>query len=288
MAYVVPIAYEFGSFIFNHKRKSDQSRYYHAHPGIELLYIYEGEGEVMLDGSHYPIGQGTLLWLQPYQLHLVDVPFNADIAYVRTNLTFDPHVLAAYLAPFPGLLRFYEHIWKGNLSKQIFTLQAENPLVGLLEEFQLVLHEPPEEREESFGLTMLKLLRLLQRSVFKESLSQSQTQSGPRALKHVETIMEWVEQHYRRPFRLDEIAEALFLSPYHLSHLFKASTGMTLSDHIRLRRVREACSLLANTSKPIQEIAAEVGGLSSSYFCQMFKRHKGVTPEEYRKTVRKA
>ncbi|CAM4346869.1 AraC family transcriptional regulator [Paenibacillus alkaliterrae] len=284
MVFFDRIEFQLDSFFCKYKQKSEQSHWFHAHRGIEMLYIYEGEGEVMLEGKYYPLSSGTLVWIQPYQLHLVDVPSNPNSVYVRTNLTFDPHLLSAYLAPFPGLQRFYERLWKGNLQKQVFSLQEECPLPGILEELQQTRHELPTEREESFGLSMLRLLRFLQQHVFTESLPG--TNASLRALKHVENITEWLENNYHRPFRLEEMADELFLSPYHLSHVFKDSTGITLSEHITFRRIREACSLLANTSKTIREIALEVGGLSSSYFCQMFKKNKGITPENYRKTIR--
>ncbi|MCA0755882.1 AraC family transcriptional regulator [Paenibacillus sp. N4] len=278
------IEFELGPFLCKHKLKSEHSRWFHAHQGIEMLYIYEGQGEVMLEGKAYPLSGGTLLWIQPYQLHLVDVPSKPDSVYVRTNLTFDPHFLTGYLAPFPGLQRFYERIWKGVLPRQVFSLQEESRLPGMLEELGRACQEPPEDREESFGLLMLQLLRYLQQHVFADSLPGAH--ASPRALKHVESITEWLETHFRRPFRLEEMADDLYLSPYHLSHLFKEATGITLSEYLTVRRVREACSLLAGTSKPIREIASEVGGLGPSYFCQMFKKNKGVTPEQYRKTIR--
>ncbi|MFC5649593.1 helix-turn-helix transcriptional regulator [Paenibacillus solisilvae] len=95
-----------------------------------------------------------------------------------------------------------------------------------------------------------------------------------------------MEDHYRTPFSLEDLSSHLHLSPYHISHLFKQITGITLSDYLIQRRVKEACLLLANTTKSIQEIASEVGGLSPSYFCQMFKKTKGVSPEKYRKSIR--
>lgn len=278
------IDFELGSFLCKHKLKSEHSHWFHAHQGIEMLYIYEGEGKVMLEGKTYPLSGGTLLWIQPYQLHLVDVPSSPNSVYVRTNLTFDPHFMTGYLAPFPGLRRFYDRLWKGILPKQVFALLKDGPLPEMLEELHQACQEPPEDREESFVLLMLRLLRYLQRQVFTDSPPGAQ--AGPRALKHVESITDWLENHYRRPFRLEEMADDLFLSPYHLSHLFKEAAGITLSEYITLRRIREACSLLAGTSKSVREIASEVGGLGSSYFCQMFKKNKGVTPEQYRKTIR--
>ncbi|QAY65272.1 helix-turn-helix transcriptional regulator [Paenibacillus protaetiae] len=279
------LQFELGLYSYSHKLKSDASRWYHAHQGIEMLYVFEGEGHIMLEGKPYPLQNGTLIWVQPYQLHLVDVPARPGNAYIRTNLTFDPYSLAGCLAAFPELHRFYNRIWKDNLPVQIFWLREDHSeLLAILEEFDKLRSEPSAQRDESFGLLMLRLLRFLQRQPFRGH--EADMNASPRMLKHMESMTDWLEQHYREPFRLEEMARDLFLSPYHLSHLCKEATGITLSEQITLRRMKEACALLAGTSKTIQEIAKEVGGLSPSYFCQMFKKNKGVTPEQYRRTIR--
>jgi len=284
MATLDRIGFEAEPFHFSHKLRSEHSHWFHAHRGIEMLYIHRGSGEIRLEGKSYPLSDGTLLWIQPYQLHLVNVPSSPASEYVRTNLTFDPHRLTGYLAPFPGLRRFYERLWKDNLPKQVFSLGKDGRFLGILEELEEVRADVSAECEENFGLVMLKLLGFLRQSVFTEVLPG--TNASPRALQHVESIMEWLETRFRRPFRLEDMAEDLFLSPYHLSHLFKEHAGITISDYLAFRRTREACSLLAYSSKTVKEIALEVGGLTSSYFCQMFKKKKGVTPEQYRKTIR--
>lgn len=64
---------------------------------------------------------------------------------------------------------------------------------------------------------------------------------------HVEKMLDWVEVHFRQPFSLESLSRELHLSPYHISHLFKQQTGITLSDYVAGRRIREACVLLENT-----------------------------------------
>ncbi|WP_438495873.1 helix-turn-helix domain-containing protein [Paenibacillus sp. IHBB 3054] len=68
--------------------------------------------------------------------------------------------------------------------------------------------------------------------------------------------------------------------------MFEQYAGITLSEYLIQRRVSGACILLANSGKSIQEIAVEVGDLSPSYFSQMFKKIKGISPDQYRKSIR--
>ncbi|MFC0212685.1 AraC family transcriptional regulator [Paenibacillus chartarius] len=260
----------------------------HAHQGIELLYVHQGAGTVTLERKQYRLQPGTLFCFQPYQLHKVEVPPLADASYIRTNVTFDPRVIEAYLAPFPKLQSFVRLLAKGTLTEQVFTFAAGDhrfeELLGGYDKARSSVRD--EHQEEERALFLLTLLRHLQMEVFPE-----QALGFPNAEKasgHVERILDWIESRFRLPFELGAMAEELHLSPYHLSHLFKRHTGVTLSDYIAGRRVREACALLANTDKSVGEIAREVGGFSAPYFCQMFKKHKGVTPQSYRAAIRQA
>ena len=46
--------------------------------------------------------------------------------------------------------------------------------------------------------------------------------------------------------------------------------------------MNEACYLLANPNLRIDEIAAQLGYVDSSYFTRVFKKHVGMSPRQYR------
>ena len=56
-------------------------------------------------------------------------------------------------------------------------------------------------------------------------------------------------------------------------------------DYIRTIRMIEAKRLLKETNIPIQEIAVKIGYKDASFFTKNFKKHIGVTPTEYRKSI---
>ena len=57
---------------------------------------------------------------------------------------------------------------------------------------------------------------------------------------------------------------------------------MTPNDYLRRMRLEAARELLANTSRPVTEIAFKVGFNSSQYFSTVFLQYTGVTPTGFR------
>ncbi|WP_379159479.1 AraC family transcriptional regulator [Paenibacillus sp. sgz5001063] len=279
-----PQRLEPGLLMFNYKYENEEAHWFHAHRGIELLYIYNGRGEIMAENQTYPIRDHMLVWFQPYQLHRVMVPPAQGRSYIRTNLTFDPNFVEHYLSAFPFLEKFFRRMWKGSLQKPVFYDMQDTLIPDLLEEIDHSINNSAADKEETIGFLMLQLIRLLQKQMSDVMAEVNPLHS--RGGSHVEQITEWLDEHYKEPFSLEALANKMHLSPYHISHVFKQFAGITLSEYLMQRRVSEACILLANTAKSVQEIAIEVGSFSPSYFSQMFKKNKGISPEKYRKSIR--
>jgi AraC-like DNA-binding protein len=77
-------------------------------------------------------------------------------------------------------------------------------------------------------------------------------------------------------------ASHLNLSPNYLSDLLNRFTGKTTQEHIHLKLVDTAKSLLWSTEKSISEIAYELGFEYPSHFTKVFKTKTGLTPQQYR------
>ncbi|MEF2248757.1 helix-turn-helix transcriptional regulator [Paenibacillus sp. IITD108] len=256
---------------------------FHAHQGLELLFIHEGHGMVEVEGRSYKLEKGIFFCFQPYQLHKLEVFAQKGTRYVRTNLTFDPRYLEPYLAPYPKLQTFFHYLSKGTLPSPKFTFY-DNRLSGLMEGHVQAVEESGEEREEARILFLISLLRQLQLAVIAHNELPLEGWAIKKTV-HIEAIMDWIEAHFKESFSLELLAKEFHLSPYYVSHLFKAYTGVTLTDYITSRRIREACVLLGNSDKTVQQIACEIGGLSAPYFCKLFKKHKSMTPLDYRSAL---
>lgn len=101
--------------------------------------------------------------------------------------------------------------------------------------------------------------------------------------ERVDAVQKYLEQHYNQPLSLPDLAKMVWLSPWHLSHLFKEKTGQTVSECLVQLRMRQAARLLSFTSRTVEEIARDVGFESPFYFSRLFKRYYGISPLPYRK-----
>lgn len=82
------------------------------------------------------------------------------------------------------------------------------------------------------------------------------------------------------------IAERMNMSPRNFYRRLKDVSNLSLSDLIRNYRMEKASRLLQEEELSIQDVIAEVGISSRSYFYKEFTRMFGMTPKEYREKNR--
>ncbi|WP_207282203.1 helix-turn-helix domain-containing protein [Pseudomonas sp. FW300-N2F2] len=109
--------------------------------------------------------------------------------------------------------------------------------------------------------------------------------SGRNALPafKLKRVIQLMEQHLAAPFNLGDLAQAIGLSEYHFSRLFKRATGRSPSQYFIQLRMARARQLLIETERSVIDIGLEVGYGSASHFSQVFRREVGVAPSHYRK-----
>ncbi len=74
----------------------------------------------------------------------------------------------------------------------------------------------------------------------------------------------------------------LGLSPAYFDDLLKYEIGQTTENFVQLKRIGIACELLRRTSKSTTLIAKELGFPSGQFFCRLFCKLTGSTPNKYR------
>ncbi|KRE45569.1 hypothetical protein ASG85_05925 [Paenibacillus sp. Soil724D2] len=98
-------------------------------------------------------------------------------------------------------------------------------------------------------------------------------------------IMEYMELNYMEEMTIAKVADMLHYHPDYLSRLFKKETGENFSDTLARIRMQKAVDMLADPQIKVFEIASRVGIRDSRYFGQMFKKHYGQTPNDFRKQL---
>ncbi len=109
-------------------------------------------------------------------------------------------------------------------------------------------------------------------------LHASPASLDPRILRFAAMVRDQVT----RRFSLDALAEALGLSPRHLSRLCKAETGLTAQGYFEAQKMREACRLLVYTRMSVQQIGYHLGFDDPAYFSRTFQRNLHLSPSAYR------
>ncbi|AIQ11032.1 response regulator [Paenibacillus durus] len=100
--------------------------------------------------------------------------------------------------------------------------------------------------------------------------------------KVVQEIKTYLESHYHENIQLDQLAERFDLNASYVSHLYSKSTGQTILEYVTLLRIQQAKRMLRESSFKISKISQNVGYDNQRYFCQVFKKHVGVSPGQYR------
>lgn len=117
-----------------------------------------------------------------------------------------------------------------------------------------------------------------------ETGAEGGQEAGRLIARSVQMIDENIGQE---EFGVNDISEALHVSPGYFSRLFKRQMGLTCIEYITGKRIERAKQLLEHTNIKHQAIAQAVGYSNVYYFSMQFKKHTGETPGQYRKRVGK-
>lgn len=80
-------------------------------------------------------------------------------------------------------------------------------------------------------------------------------------------------------------ASMLNISEVYLNEAVKGATGLSVGAYLRSRIVIEAKRMLIYTSKSAKEIAYSLGYNDYAYFSRLFRKHAGMSPSEFAKTL---
>lgn len=98
----------------------------------------------------------------------------------------------------------------------------------------------------------------------------------------VQKAIWYIESHFGRDVRLEDVARAAGVSRYHLTRAFGYATGHSVVRYLRGRRLSEAARALAAGEKNILALALDLGYGSHEAFTRAFREQFGHTPEQVR------
>lgn len=249
---------------------SAHPRVMHAHAdAVELILICSGSSEYLIHDKKVVIKAGDLL------------VYNAGVVHDEVSgpdMEVGSYCVGVGGLHMPGLRenalisdekgyvfptgRYFEDM------KELFVMMFRNLAAG----------EPHAE------LFCTSLLRALLVSVLTVTEGVGETRENPADEPHIlgSRIKDYIDRHYMEPITLQSMGEALRISPYYLSHVFKQMSGYSPVQYLLRRRIGEAQTLLITTELSVARIAEMVGYDSQSYFNLQFTKNVGMPPSRYR------
>lgn len=247
----------------------------HFHPYYEIYYLYSGKRRFFVNDTLYTLGRGDILLINKNVLHRTT--YISDETHERFALNFSDR----FLEPFVDI----------NIKQQIVDC-FNRPFLSIqlnrrdyIEElFQKILYESNQLDEFSNHLVnnyfqeLIIFLIRYQKNNAKSLIPTCMTD------EIIQNTAKYIRSNYNQNITLDMASAHANMSATYFSKKFKAITGFGFKEYLCKIRLTEASKRLLETNDSITTIAIECGFNDSNYFGDVFKKIKGISPLQYRKT----
>lgn len=102
----------------------------------------------------------------------------------------------------------------------------------------------------------------------------------------VNNALKYMEDNFKEKLKLQDVAEQVYVSQWHLSKLLNRYKGQSFSELLNNIRIEKAKELLKDPSLRIGDIADMVGFLDMAHFSRVFKKQTGISANEYRNSLK--
>ena len=237
----------------------------HVHEGFVFTVLERGAQRFRHRGSDHLAPAGSMVLINPDELHTGSkaheqgwryrgfYPSNAQVSSVLAELDLGLRGLPAFTSSV---------VHDACLHRQFLALHQ------LCDQQASPLHLQNAWREA--------ILQLFQRHArLPEGRSPGHE---PRAVKQAKELL--AGQLAAAP-SLEQLAQAVGLSPFHLARVFRRATGLPPHTWLMQRRLEQARALLKSGCTPIH-VAMQLGFADQSHLNRQFKQAYGVAPGQYR------
>ena len=220
---------------------------------------------------------GDLLLINPLELHRPMIHPDSP-AYERIVLWINKAYLEQ-LEPGSGLSRCFDL----SLPNRLCPVDGERPaLQSLMQELtQEYYSRDFGSRLCVQGLFLQLMVKLNRLALHTESAQAPSDSVSPL----VQNAIGYIRERISSPLSLEEIANSLYVSKYHLAHSFRKETGVSLYRYILLRRLLLARQQLA-MGYGAGQVCQNCGFADYTSFYRAFKAEYGISPKQYCRTIK--
>lgn len=246
-----------------------------------LVYIRKGIGMYVLDSDLRALNQGDIIILPPrvaYSFCAAETGDEYNISVDAVVLRFDDAWLTTLLSVFKTL---------GRAILRIREFDDPYAIVGpkwmrmstLLD--RLSSNDPSKE-----PAYMIEVLELLSSRKDMTRILEASPVDDLTLSEKKEMIDRYIVTNLIGKVSLSEVSEYIGMNRTYFCMFFRRHYGKGFADYLNDLRIEKASSMLRNPDIQISEIARECGFKTAPYFTRIFKKFRGMTPQEFRKKSR--
>jgi AraC-like DNA-binding protein len=241
-----------------------------------IVWVRRGRGAFWADLARHGFGPRSLLFLAPYQ---------------SLRLVPDSPVAGALIQFHANFFCIETHHEEVGCNGVLFNDPFGVPVVRMDAAFERrvgalvdAMRRELEETGLAHGEVLLSYLKILLVRATRLKLQQQDTawEPGAKLPAALGELRRLVESRFRQLHKPSQYAALLHLAPKTLARLVRTHLHKTPTGLIRERLVRQAKWELLHTTRPVKEIALELGFNDVLYFSRLFKRATGCSPSFFR------
>ena len=264
--------------IYIEQREPGNMACHHWHGHVEINLPFDDSVDYLLNGRRFtlPAGHLGVFWAAvPHRL----------IDRRRCRRMMVAYVPIQMFLLWPLEERLYNDLLHGAV------LASRDPYPLPPDQLDLLIRDFHQWDDTLSTLVAEELLIMLRRvtwygwqQVLEPTLREQQPiRRGDPSLDQVRKMLDYIAKHYDEPITTASIAGQVGLHPNYAIGQFKKVMRTSIKQYINRMRVNHAKALLADTRRPILDIALSVGFSANSRFYVAFKRFEGMTPLQYRR-----
>jgi AraC-like DNA-binding protein len=257
----------------------------HQHTFFELVYTLSGEGVYHINENQFNFRPDNLFLLRPMDVNYCTVTARTSFLFIRfNNIYLNAQKPTEQHAALGDWIHKLEYILYNNPHGYgcIVRNKPDKPLVrSVIDALVLELKNQQTLHNELVQQLVNTLLTIVARNITLQVSEKTHTD------QHVSLdIIHYIHKNIYRPekLRAEEIASHFNISLNYISEYFKKHTNESLQQYITNYRLSLVEIRLRHSDFRVNEIAEELGFTDESHLTKTFKKYRGISPAEYRKS----
>ncbi len=254
----------------------------HHHDFYEIYFFLSGSVSYNVESRSYRLSPGDVLVINPQELHQpVFSPEKQQ--YERYVLWLSGSFLQQFILPGQDLSQCFDAS-RPEHTNLIRPDGAHRELIHYLMQQLVKEQDSPEFAAELSCLSLLaQLLVMVNRVALRAGRAPEPRENADSV---VYRILSYISEHYSEDLSLDFLANAFFLSKYHLSREFSRVVGTSVHRYIVQKRLIMARQMMA-AGTSTSEVSQLCGFGDYSNFYRAFTNEYQISPRKYLEELKK-